>query len=175
MIFILGYFTFNTSPSEFLDIVNRKSITSEITTSYNNFVISGTIISGNNQTSKIGFPTANLKIDDDIQLPSNFSTGIYIARCKLSSNEISLYNSKKFTLSNYKEKEKTYLTYFHLPPKRDICYCYFPDIPSKINLDNKFITLEDITHLDSHLIDFIQSYHNYLDKTKIDNYIKTYY
>jgi hypothetical protein len=175
IIFILGYFTFNTSTSEFLDIIKPKSITSEITTDYNQFIISGTVITGNNQTTQIGFPTANLKIDDNVQLPSNFSSGIYLARCRLSSHEIELYKSNKPNWSNYKEKNKTYLVYFHLSPKRDICYCYFPDIPTKTNLINKYITLEDITRLDSHLIDFIQTYHNYLDKTKINNYVKKYY
>lgn len=175
-LFILGFFLFQSSPSQFLENLNPKNITQEITTKLPNLKVSGQVVSGNQESTKIGFPTANLKIDSNIQLPPEFKTGLYLARTGLSSQAISIYNQTNQTnWSNYKEPEKKYLVYFHLSPSRDICYCYFPDLPTQVDLVNQRLSLEEITHIDSHLIDFIQSYHNHLDKTQTNNYVKTYY
>jgi hypothetical protein len=175
-IFVLGFFIFQSSPSELLNnLTNTKTITQSVTTPLPKLKVTGQVIDGNQETTKIGFPTANLKIDANLQLPTEFKTGLYLARCALSSQAISIYQNNQPNWSNYREPEKKYLVYFHLSPSRDICYCYFPDLPTQVNLVNQRMTLEEITQLDSHLVDFIQSYHNHLDKTKTNNYVKTYY
>lgn len=175
-IFLLGFFLFHSSPSELLNnLTNSKTVTQEITKSLPKLKVTGQVIEGKQETTKIGFPTANLKIDSNLQLPTEFKTGLYLAKCGLSSQAISIYQNNQINWSNYREPEKKYLVYFHLPPTRDICYCYFPDLPTQVDLVNQQMSLEEITQIDSHLVDFIQSYHNHLDKTKTNNYVKTYY
>lgn len=54
------------------------------------FVIRGLVVDGDKRGQDLGFPTANLKFSDDIQLPAN---GVYMGSCKIYSNT-AVYNKQ---------------------------------------------------------------------------------